>query len=313
MQPLLQFPAFSSARPVLGLRAWCGCLALFCAGLGLHGAAGADPVDAGYAALDADDPARALASFEEALAGGNKSVEARLGHGMALAENGYHGRAETAFKEVTRRQPDHALAWNRKGVAQYNQHRFQQAARSLERAVSLRPTEGFFHESLAWALLCEGQTEAAVRSALQAMLIYEESGEDPAFSLLLAWYGFRRMGDQAEADKIVTFARNRLNPVVWPFPLFAYFGGLIDADSMIVEVTDRHQETEARAYLAARAILDQQPMEALPHLHWIRKRGSQRVFEQVWAETLLNDLEDPGPTGAAARIDTPAADDPPSG
>ena len=74
--------------------------------------------------------------------------------------------------------PQHALAWNRRGLAAFSLENFDEALRSFERATESQLVNGFFYESLAWAHLCRGEFAAAAASAKTSSLMYSRNGEN---------------------------------------------------------------------------------------------------------------------------------------
>lgn len=222
------------------------------------------------------------------------------GHAVA----GY-GKAASFFKlrryeetlellnQVLERHPEDLNTLNLRAITYYNQHQFEAAIQDFSRASTLDPLEGYFLECLAWAYLCAGRVTDASNTALQANSLYQRSGEDASFTLLVAYLAFRLDNNPGEALKVLRFASETMDPIDWPFPVVDYYRGTLDEVGLIVEVDTLPEETEARTYIAMKKILDEDFETARQHLDWVVKRGHPEVFEHTYAQVLLKSLSAP--------------------
>lgn len=254
------------------------------------GAGAIDPLQEGFQRLHDRDPAGAIEAFDRALQASPQHVLGLYGKAAALGKLQRHQEALEIINLVVERNPDDYDALSLRGVTHYNLGQFDRAEADFQAAVESDPKEAFYFEALAWALLCQGRADEAGKAALRANLLYKQFSGDPAFSLILAYLGFRMDNNLAEARKILRFASEQLDPISWPFPVIAFFNGNIDENGLIVEVSTHEQETEARTYIALQLIWDNRPQQARPHLEWVQRRGTPEVFEYALAELALGRL-----------------------
>lgn len=249
-----------------------------------------DPLQQGFQLLHEKRPRLALEYFESYLERHEQHRNARFGVASAAFELKDYDRALTILNELLLEDAHDLNALHLRALTWYHTHRFKQAIRDFEEALRLDPDEGYFHESLAWAYLCEGRPDEAGRSALRAYTLYREAGEGPSFSLVLAYLAFKTIGNQREAGKVLQFALSEMNPVNWPFPVIEFFLGNIDENELIVEVESLLQETEARTYIAVKRIWENEGDRARAKLDWVAEYGDAGVFEHTYAQVLLREI-----------------------
>ena len=249
-----------------------------------------DPLQEGFQLLHDRKPAKAIEAFDRALKNSPQNVLGLYGKAAALGKLQRHEEALDIIDVVVARHPEDYDALSLRGVTLYNLGLFDRAEADFKAAVDSDPTEAFYHEALAWALICQGRPDEASKAALRANLLYKKHSGDPAFSLILAYLGFRMDSNPAEARKILRFASEQLDPISWPFPVVAFFNGSIDENGLIVEISTHEQETEARTYIALHHIWENRLEEARPHLEWVSRRGNPEVFEFALAELALGRL-----------------------
>lgn len=249
-----------------------------------------DPLQEGFQLLHDRKPAAAIEAFDRALAISPQHVLGLYGKAAALGKLQRHGEALEIINVVLDKHPDDFDALSLRGVTHYNLGRFARAEADFKAALKSDPKEAFYYEALAWTLLCQGRPDDASKAALRANLLYKEFSGDPAFSLILAYLGFRMDDNPGEAQKILRFAAEQLDPISWPFPVVAFFNENIDEDGLIVEVSTHEQETEARTYIALKHIWNARQDLARPHLEWVCARGHPEVFEYALAGLVLERL-----------------------
>ncbi len=250
-----------------------------------------DPLQNGYQLLYDRKIHEAIAQFDAILEEDPTNTLASYGRAAALMKIEDYEQTLEEINRVLQQDAEDLDALSLRGIAHYNILDFKKAVEDFEAALTLAPTEAFFYEALAWSLLCANRPDQASKAALRANQLYMQNSGDPAFSLLLAYLGFRMSGNSTEAQKILRYAAEQLDPIKWPFPIIAYFSGIIDENGLIVEVSNHHQETEARTYIALNYIWRNKPEKAKPQLKWVCKRGNPEVFEQTLAMILLADID----------------------
>lgn len=240
-----------------------------------------------YAYLEAGDKEAALKAFNRALEANLQDLPARLGQAMVYADQQRHIDAFTAYDLVVQDYPEHAFAWNGRGLAAFNLEDFDEALSSFERATADQPINGFFYESLAWTHMCRGEFPEAVKTARQATLMYGQNGENASYPLLIAYFSSLESGDRLEANRTLNYAlKNKPAADAWPAPVFDYLVEQIDAAELISWVTNSAEETEARTYIGLKLRADGMAEAAKPHLDWVVSSGDVRVFEHTLARSL---------------------------
>lgn len=243
-------------------------------------------VSKGYKELEAGDSDKALQSFQNALEKQPKDLPALLGIAMIQANREDHSAAFQTYDKITEFYPDHAFAWNGRGLAAFNMEDFDEALKSFQQAIIDKPVNGFFYESLAWTRMCRGEYSEAADSAKTATLMYNRKGESTIYPLLIAYFSYAEAGRVREAAATLKYAAQNKPKNFWPTPVVDYLTGEIDASEMISYVMDTAQETEAHTYIGLKLRLDGDEAAAKQHLDWVSQHGDERVFEYTLARAL---------------------------
>ena len=243
-------------------------------------------VTEGYAQLEAGQPAKALIAFEQALQADAKNLSARLGQAMIYAEQERHQEAFASYDVIVQHYPQHAFAWNGRGLAAFNLEDFDTALTSFKMATVDQPVNGFFYESLAWTQMCRGEFVDAAESAKKASLMYSRKGETSAYPLLIAYFSYHESGDAQNALRTLEYA-NKNKPVnQWPAPVIDYLSEKIGEADLISFVTNPAEETEAHTYIGLYLRLLGETDAADQHLQWVSQNGNSQVFEYTLAHAL---------------------------
>jgi len=240
----------------------------------------------GYAQLEDGQPVKALIAFEQALQADPKNLSARLGQAMIFAEQERHQEAFASYDVIVQHYPQHAFAWNGRGLAAFNLEDFDTALTSFHMATVDQPVNGFFYESLAWTQMCRGEFSDAAESAKKASLMYNRKGETSAYPLLIAYFAYHESGDAQNALRTLSYA-NKNKPVnQWPAPVIDYLSEKIGEDDLISFVTSPAEETEAHTYIGLYLRLLGETEAADQHLKWVSQNGNSQVFEYTLARAL---------------------------
>jgi tetratricopeptide (TPR) repeat protein len=240
-----------------------------------------------YALLEGGDSQAALRLFDSALEQNAQDLPARLGQALIYAEQRRYADAFSSYDLIVQDYPQHAFAWNGRGLAAFNMEDFDEALNSFERATADMPMNGFFYESLAWTHMCRGEFSESVQAAKQATLIYQQNGESPAYPLLIAYFSSIETGDLAGTARTLRYAiKNRPTNQRWPAPVFDFLAGRIEQNQLLSFVTDKAQETEAHTYIGLHLRAEGDPDAAKKHLDWVANKGDPRVFEYSLARSL---------------------------
>jgi tetratricopeptide (TPR) repeat protein len=240
----------------------------------------------GFAALEAGNTESALSAFDQALQADENNLSARLGQAMIYAEQERHQAAFSSYDLIVQRYPQHAFAWNGRGLAAFNLEDFDTALTSFKMATVDQPVNGFFYESLAWTHMCRGEFMDAAESAKKATLMYGRKGETSAYPLLIAYFAYHESGDARNALRTLQYA-NKNKPVnQWPAPVIDYLSEAIDESELISYVTNSAEETEAHTYIGLYLRLLGETSKANQHLQWVSQHGDSQVFEYTLARAI---------------------------
>lgn len=243
-------------------------------------------VTEGYAQLEAGQPENALIAFDQALAADANDLSARLGQAMIYAEQERHQEAFTSYDVIVQSYPQHAFAWNGRGLAAFNLEDFDTALTSFKMATVDQPVNGYFYESLAWTQMCRGEFVDAAESAKKAALMYSRKGETSAYPLLIAYFSYHESGDAKNALRTLAYA-NKNKPVNrWPAPVIDYLSEKISEPDLISFVTNSAEETEAHTYIGLYLRLLGETDKADQHLQWVSRYGNSEVFEYTLARAI---------------------------
>jgi Flp pilus assembly protein TadD len=128
-------------------------------------------VDLAEAYRAAGDPARAIESFEKALARSPQSLPILLKLGNVLIETAQWPRAETVLRRATLRAPDDPLAWGLLGWTLWQKNRAAEGRAALEKALKLDPDVPELHNYLGGLLAAAGDPAGAEREFREAVRI----------------------------------------------------------------------------------------------------------------------------------------------
>jgi len=254
-------------------------------------AAGSDlvRVQQAYALFESGQLDRALIDFNQLLEHDANNLSARLGQAMVLQQQQRHQDAFSSYDFIVQNYPDHAFAWNGRGLAAFNLDNFDEALTSFQRATADQPVNGFFYESLAWAYWCQRDYSQAAMAAKQATLMYQQNGETAVYPLLIAYFSQLEQSQTEQARRTLLYALNN-KPAnnAWPSPVFDFLAGGLSLTDLISFVTDSAQETEAHTYIGLYLRAQGELQQAASHLDWVATKGNKRVFEHTLARSLQN-------------------------
>ncbi|MFT3727129.1 MAG: tetratricopeptide repeat protein [Terricaulis sp.] len=126
-------------------------------------------------ALKHDDPARAQALFEEALARNPQQPRALIGLGLTQMLSGDAEAAATRIEDGARLFEDHIGSWIAAGWARLFANDLAGAKRHFEKALAIDHSFGETHGSLAVLAMLEGDTDLARQRAQTAQRLDRQS------------------------------------------------------------------------------------------------------------------------------------------
>lgn len=243
-------------------------------------------VSEGYAQLEAGQPENALIAFGQALAADGDDLSARLGQAIIYAEQERHQEAFSSYDLIVQLYPQHAFAWNGRGLAAFNLEDFDTALTSFQMATVDHPVNGFYYESLAWTQMCRAEFVDAAESAKKASLMYSRKGETSAYPLLIAYFSYHESGDAENAMRTLQYANKNKPANQWPAPVIDYLSEKIDESDLISYITNSAEETEAHTYIGLYLRLLGETDAASQHLNWVSRNGNSQVFEYTLARAI---------------------------
>ena len=143
----------------------------------------------------------ALVQLEEEEKKQGTSPETRVLTGVCEHAEGRLTKAEQAYRDALRINPDYPPAYNRLGVTLFALDRREEAREALARAVSLNPGDAEFQNNLGYAYLAEGrllEAEKCFRKSIALM---------PDYSLALNNLGFCLVQQGRDEEALEVFLR----------------------------------------------------------------------------------------------------------
>lgn len=201
-----------------------------------------------------------LREYQRAAAANEKSVQAWMGASLAAANLGRAAESETAMKRLLTldANPD----WH-----------------------SVRAHEAFN----------AGLYDLAAGDARAYLAKAGPGTETSPYMAFVGALALQRLGQQAEADKILADVRPALSEGSWPLKVMDFMQGRTDAGKFLPLAADVNERTEAHAYIGLEASLAGRRDEALDHLRWVKENGSKNYVEYGMAVAELKRLEAEGP------------------
>lgn len=122
-------------------------------------------------------PAKAVATLEQAAAKAPKQAPLRLQLAMALHSSGQTERAEKAYRQVIELAPSNPVAYNNLAdLLSSNPARMAEALRLVQRAVDLAPKDGNFLDTKGWIQRGQGDLRGAQATLEQALELRPDEG-----------------------------------------------------------------------------------------------------------------------------------------
>ncbi|HIF41590.1 MAG TPA: tetratricopeptide repeat protein [Planctomycetes bacterium] len=141
-----------------------------------------------FQALNSEDRDLSVAEiiFEQTLKRWPESIQAKLGLGTILLQQGRLSEAETKLREVVAASPGYAEAWHNLGLALADQHNWVDARKCFEQALRFRPDHLPDLINAAKAAIDGGHFDVAQRHLDNARDIHPKSTEPLHFLGMLA-------------------------------------------------------------------------------------------------------------------------------
>jgi tetratricopeptide (TPR) repeat protein len=262
---------------------------------------------------------RAVVDLTESIRLDPGQVAAYLNRGSAFARLGRSERAAADYDEAFRRSPKLALAYSGVGrapdllrvparpaatdgpalrlspseaaqaVEQGHALRaagdWPGAVAAFTRAIEADPRNAEAYALRGWSRLCDGATGADGDSRAWFGLL---GWHDPfaPYMALLGVLAARHDGRHYAAAAYLDDALAHAQSGTWPFPVFAYLKGRINAAELLAAGDTPKKRTEAHAVIGL-DLLGRGDRAAVEHLSWARDRGVDRSIARDLAREAL--------------------------
>jgi lipoprotein NlpI len=135
-------------------------------------------------------------------------------------------------------------------------------------------------EQRAWNLMyLGGRGEEAAASARQCLEVIGWRAKVSPFMGLLAYFGYRQAGREAEAREMLEEAAKNCSTEGWPCQILKYLRGELSAEELLALADEPGKKTEARTYLGIELLLKGKSREARAHFAWVKEYGSKQYLE----------------------------------
>ena len=167
-----------------------------------------------------------------------------------------------------------------------------------------RYAEALYNRALAYLYMGRVEAGTDARSYLQI-----KGWQDPQspYIALIGSLGYRKGGQDAEAQRLLAEAAANCNPQAWPYAIIRYLRRELPSGALLAATANADQQTEARTYLGMDLARSGNRDQALPHLQWVRDNGNKGFVEYRFALAELRHLQSGEPAAPApATSDRPA-------
>jgi tetratricopeptide (TPR) repeat protein len=159
--------------------------------------------------------------------------------------------------------------------------RFSESLEASTRSITLNPKSPGPYYTRAWVNLYLGNGGPAGDNARAMLERWQPSwaGEEPFYTSVVGYFGYRQAGRNEEADKLLSEAGKVCTSVAWVCQPLRYLRGEQTAEEFLARATDDGKMTEAQTYIGVDLALKGRREEALPHLEWVRANGKRDYYE----------------------------------
>ena len=222
----------------------------------------------------------ALAAYQEARRLNPNISAVHHNIGLMLMRLGRFSEAIEPFNEALRLSPDYQNARYHLSHAYSRTGRYEEAVESWGKFLELRPRGPEALEQRAWNLMyLGGRGEEAAASARECLEVVGWRAKVAPFMALLAHFGYRQAGREAEARGMLEEAAKHFPAEVWPCQIINYLRGEVTAKELLEQADDPGKKTEARTYIGMDWLLKGKGSEARAHFGWVKEYGNKQYLE----------------------------------
>jgi tetratricopeptide (TPR) repeat protein len=225
---------------------------------------------------------------------------------VALAEQWDHEGALAALAAAVKLNRQHPYSWVLLGAQALALGRDAQASAAWQVAQEFEANPGFelSHARAAFRLGRNDVAAARARRYIAAMPPDNESAHYAGFVGALA---LRRLGQQADADGLLTALADDVPPDSWTAQVLQFLRGQTDLERLLAVARDIGQRTEAHAYGGFMLDLAGQEAAAMKHFEWVVQDGARNYTEfSLVKDELTRRRRQASLAGASATPTAPA-------
>jgi tetratricopeptide (TPR) repeat protein len=209
-----------------------------------------------------------------------------------LIELGQSEEAMRAAERAAALNQASPAAWSALALAALVADRDSQADAAMGRLQQVDPDPGYY-QSRAYSAFRLGKDAAASRDAYAFVKRAGWGHESAPYMAFLAALCHRRLGQAADADRVLEQARLVVERGSWTEKVLDYFQGKLPADKFLLAAKEDGEKTEAHTYIGFHDALAGRRDQAIAHFRWVKERGARTYYEYRLAVAELERLEKP--------------------
>jgi len=195
-------------------------------------------------------------------------------------------------------------AWSALSLAALVADRPSQADAAMSRLLQLDPDPDHLQHR-AYDAFRLGKEAGAARDAEAFVRRAGPGHESSPYMAFLAALVHRRLGQGADADRVLEQVRPAVERGSWTEKVLDFFQGRLAGDRLLQQATDDFERTEAHTYVGFHDLFAGRHDQARSHFRWVKQQGAKNYVEYGMAVTELDRMEKtPGvtPTPRHSRV-----------
>lgn len=234
--------------------------------------------------------------WREAVTALNKAIELNPNFAAAYASRahvyhvaGQYQQAIADYSQAISRQPGYVEAYYNRGNVYSDSGQYQRALADYSEALRLNSqyADAYYNRGLVYIYLGQGDAGADARAYLSLKGWQDVQSQ---YIVMIGYFGYRQIGQPAEAQQMLDEAANKCNTSVWPYPVIRYLRREISAQALFDAANDRDKQTEALTYVGLDVSRLGHREHALSYLQWVQTNGNKQFVEYIMAMAELQRL-----------------------
>lgn len=199
--------------------------------------------------------------------------------GRVYVDLGNYEQAIKDYNEAVRLNPRSEEAYFFRGLAYRNVGRYERSIEDYNDAIRFnsRSARAYSERSLTYLILARGVSASADARAYLDLEGWKNSQSQ--YMVLLAFFGYHRDRNDAEAARLLAEAATKCDTSAWPYAIIRYLRHEVTDAELLKMATDNDKMTEVRAYLGLDLTIAGHRQEALTHLTWVKANGNKNFIE----------------------------------